>query len=98
MQKLTIQNYKKTKAVNRKGRYAATSERRRVVWKDFLRPLIKDCEKSYFTLEEFRINRDEVCKNKNFIPKEINGGFISLLHKGIINSYNNGILNFYTGC
>jgi hypothetical protein len=47
-------------------------------------PLIKDLEESYFTLEEYRIKRDEVCRNKNFMTKEISGGFISLLHKGII--------------
>jgi hypothetical protein len=41
-------------------------------------------EESYFTLEEYRIKRDEVCRNKNFMTKEISGGFISLLHKGII--------------
>jgi hypothetical protein len=77
-------NYKKIKVENKKGRYASTTERRKLVWEDVMWPLIMDLEKSYFTLEEYRIKRDEVCKNKNFIPKQISGGFISLLHKGII--------------
>jgi hypothetical protein len=77
-------NYKKINIENKKGRYASTTERRKLVWEDVMWPLIMDLEKSYFTLEEYRIKRDEVCKNKNFIPKQISGGFISLLHKGII--------------
>jgi hypothetical protein len=77
-------NYEKIKVENRKGRYASTTERRRVVWEDVMWPLIMDLDKSYFTLEEYRIKRNEVCKSKNFIPKQISGGFISLLHKGII--------------
>ena len=77
-------NYKKIKVENKKGRYASTTERRKLVWEDVMWPLIMDLEKSYFTLEEYRIKRDEVCKKKNFIPKQISGGFISLLHKGII--------------
>lgn len=81
---MTIQNYNKIEIVNRKGRYASTTERRRVVWEDVMWPLIKDLDKSYFTIEEFRIKRNEVCKDKNFVPKEISGGFISLRHKGII--------------
>jgi hypothetical protein len=77
-------NYKKIKVENKKGRYASTTERRKLVWEDVMWPLIMDLEKSYFTLEEYRIKRDEVCRNKNFMTKEISGGFISLLHKGII--------------
>jgi hypothetical protein len=77
-------NYKKIKVENKKGRYASTTERRKLVWEDVMWPLIMDLEKSYFTLEEYQIKRDEVCKNKNFLPKQISSGFISLLHKGII--------------
>ena len=84
IQKNDDTNYEKITGENKKGRYAATTERRRIVWEDVMWPLIMDLEKSYFTLEEYRIKRNEVCKNKNFIPKEIAGGFISLLHKGII--------------
>ena len=84
IQKNDDTNYEKITDENKKGRYAATTERRRIVWEDVMWPLIVDLEKSYFTLEEYRIKRNEVCKNKNFIPKEISGGFISLLHKGII--------------
>ena len=47
-------------------------------------PLIMDLDKSYFTLKEYSIKRSEVCKTKNFMPKQVSGGFISLLHKGII--------------
>ena len=84
IQKNDDTNYEKITGENKKGRYAATTERRRIVWEDVMWPLIMDLEKSYFTLEEYQIKRNEVCKNKNFIRKEISGGFISLLHKGII--------------
>ena len=67
-----------------KGRYAYSTDRRRLVWEDVMWPLIMDLEKSYFTLKEYQIKRDQVCIDKNFIPRQISGGFISLLHKGII--------------
>lgn len=84
IQKNDDTNYEKITVENTKGRYASTTERRRIVWEDVMWPLIMDLEKSYFTVEEYRIKRNEVCKNKNFIPKQISSGFISLLHKGII--------------
>ena len=74
-------NYEKITDENKKGRHASTTERRRIVWEDVMWPLIRDLDKSYFTLEEYRIKRNEVCKNKNFLPKQISRGFISLLHK-----------------
>ena len=77
-------NYRKITDENKKGRHASTTESRRIVWEDVMWPLIRDLDKSYFTLEEYRIKRNEVCKNKNFLPKQISRGFISLLHKGII--------------
>ena len=67
-----------------KGRYAYSTDRRRLVWEDVMWPLIMDLEKSYFTLEEYQIKRNQVCNARNFIPRQISGGFVSLLHKGII--------------
>jgi hypothetical protein len=84
IQKNDDTTYKKIKVENKKGRYASTTDRRRIVWEDVMWPLVRDLEKSYFTLEEYRIKRNEVCKRKNFVPKQISGGFISLLNKGII--------------
>ena len=78
------QNLDKSYLTYGKGRYAYSTDRRRLVWEDIMWPLIQDIEKPHFTLEEYRTKRDEVCKDKNFIPKEVSGGFISLLHKAII--------------
>lgn len=84
--------YEKITDENKKGRYASTTERRRIVWENVMWLLIMDLEKSCFTLEEYRMKRNELCKNKNFIPKQTAGGYISLLHKGSINMKKNYIL------
>ena len=40
--------------------------------------------KNYFTLKEYHIQRDTICKEKNILPSKIAGGFVSLLVKGIL--------------
>jgi len=67
-----------------KGRYAYSTDLRRLVWEDIIWPLITDLNNSNFSLKEYQTKRDEVCKNKNIAPKHISGGFTSLLSKGII--------------
>lgn len=67
-----------------KGRYACSTDQRRLVWEDIIWPLITDLDNLNFSLKEYQTKRDEVCKNKNISPKQVSGGFTSLVSKGII--------------
>ena len=67
-----------------KGRYACSTDLRRLVWEDIIWPLINDLNNANFSLKDYQTKRDEVCKNKNIAPKHISGGFTSLISKGII--------------
>ena len=81
---MKIQNQEKSYIKYGKGRYAISTDRRRLVWENVMWPLIADLNKSYFSLKEYQSKRNEVCKNRNITSRQISGGFISLLHKGII--------------
>jgi hypothetical protein len=48
-----------------KGRYANSTDLRKIVWEDIVGPLITDLNNSNFSLREYQIKRDKVCKNKN---------------------------------
>ena len=81
---MKLQNPYKNYLNYEKGRYAHSTDRRRLVWEDIVWPLITDLEKPYFTLKEYQEKRDAVGKNKNITPRQISGGFISLVNKGIL--------------
>lgn len=70
-----------------KGRYAYSTERRRIVWEDVVWPLFTDLNKPYFTLLEYHNKRNQVCENNKIVPRQISGGFASLLSKGTINHH-----------
>ena len=82
--KMKIQNQKKNYLKYGKGRYAYSTNRRRLVWENVIWPLFADLNKPSFSIKEYQIKRNEVCKNRDIAPRQISGGFISLLHKGII--------------
>ena len=67
-----------------KGRYAYSTDLRRLVWEDIIWPLITDLDNSNFSLKDYRVKRDEVCMKRKISPKQISGGFMSLVNKGII--------------
>jgi hypothetical protein len=81
---MKLDHYRRPYLEYGKGRYAYSTDLRRLVWEDIVWPLITDRDNSSFSLKEYRIKRDEVCKNKNITPKHIAGGFMSLVNKGII--------------
>ena len=51
-----------------KGKYASSTENRRLVWEYVIWPLILDVNRNYFTLQEYHIKRDYVCENKEILP------------------------------
>ena len=67
-----------------KGKHASSTENRRMVWEKVVWPLVLDVSRSYFTLKEYHIKRDEFCQNSEIRPSKVAGGFVSLLVKGIL--------------
>ncbi|MER5190203.1 MAG: hypothetical protein ABJB76_00595 [Candidatus Nitrosocosmicus sp.] len=67
-----------------KGKHASSTENRRLVWEYVIWPLVLDVNRNYFTLKEYHVQRDTVCKEKNILPSKVAGGFVSLLVKGIL--------------
>ena len=83
---MTIEKYKnKTIAKsNRKGKYATSTENRRLMWEYIIWPLVLELNKSYFTIEEYHKMRDKVSIEKNISVSKLAGGMVSLLVKGIL--------------
>jgi hypothetical protein len=80
--KMGLENYKPKE--RKKGKHASSTENRRLVWEHVIWPLVLGVNKNYFTLKEYHIQRDTICKEKNILPSKIAGGFVSLLVKGIL--------------
>jgi len=76
-----IANENKTKS---KGKHASSTENRRMVWEKVVLPLILEVNRSYFTLREYHVKRNEFCNLYNIRPSKVAGGFVSLLIKGIL--------------
>lgn len=68
----------------RKGKYASTTENRRLVWEHVVWPLILDNDDTHFTLNEYHFKRNKVCRVKNISQSKIAGGIVSLLTKGVL--------------
>ena len=79
---MSLKNY--GPEVAKKGKHASSTENRRLVWEYVIWPLVLDVNRNYFTLKEYHMQRDTVCKEKNILPTKIAGGFVSLLVKGIL--------------
>ena len=67
-----------------KGKYASSTENRRLVWEYIIWPLILNLNKNYFTPEEYHKMRDKVSNEKNIPISKMAGGMVSLLVKGIL--------------
>ena len=68
----------------KKGKHASSTENRRLVWEYVIWPLVLDVNRNYFTLKEYHLQRDTICKERNIFPSKVAGGFVSLLVKGIL--------------
>ncbi len=74
-----------------KGKYASSTEKRRLVWDEIIWPLILEIERPYFTSDEYHIKRDLYCKEYNISPSKIAGGFVSLIIKNMLTKDSNNI-------
>jgi hypothetical protein len=69
---------------NKKGKYATSTENRRLVWEYIVWPLILKINRNYFTLGEYHTIRNKVSLEKNIPTSKVSGGLVSLLLKGIL--------------
>ena len=67
-----------------KGKYAAATENRRLVWKEIVWPLILEIKDVAFTQKQYQIKRDKICTEKNIQISTTSRGLASLLQKGIL--------------
>lgn len=67
-----------------KGKYASSTENRRIVWDGIIWPLILEKDRPYFTVEEYHEKRDAYYKEYNISASRVAGGFVSLIVKGLI--------------
>ncbi|GIU71444.1 MAG: hypothetical protein KatS3mg003_0923 [Candidatus Nitrosocaldaceae archaeon] len=67
-----------------KGKYAASTENRRIVWDGIIWPLVLEKDRPYFTVQEYHEKRDAYYKEHDISPNKIAGGFVSLIVKGLL--------------
>ena len=69
---------------NIKGKYATSTENRRLMWEYIIWPLVLELNRNYFTPEEYHKMRNKVSIEKNIPISKMSGGLVSLLLKGIL--------------
>ena len=67
-----------------KGKYATSTQNRRIVWHKIIWPLILELDEVVFSLKQYQKKRDEICNKENLKISEMSRGLVSLLQKGII--------------
>ena len=67
-----------------KGKYATSTQNRRIVWHKIIWPLILDLDDVVLSLKQYQKKRDEICNKDNLKISEMSRGLVSLLQKGII--------------
>jgi high-affinity Fe2+/Pb2+ permease len=69
---------------SRKGKYATSTENRRLMWEYIIWPLVLELNKNYFIPGEYHKMRDKVSIEMNIPISKMSGGLVSLLIKGIL--------------
>ena len=67
-----------------KGKYATSTQNRRIVWHKIIWPLILQLDDVVFSLKQYQKKRDEICNKDKLKISEMSRGLVSLLQKGII--------------
>ncbi len=67
-----------------KGKYASSTENRRLVWENIVWPLILEKNRPYFSIEEYHAVRDNFCNSSEINQSKVAGGFVSLIVKGLL--------------
>jgi hypothetical protein len=78
-----------------KGKGAFSSENRRLTWDFVVWTMLLNFNRPYFTIEEFRIKRTEICRMYRIEGSKIRGGLVSLTYRGFLTkNHHNYSINF----
>ena len=75
--------------LSEKGKYAAATQNRRIVWEKIVWPLILEIDDVTFSVKQYQKKRDQICQKNNLKISDISRGLASLLQKGILLKENN---------
>ena len=75
--------------LSEKGKYAAATQNRRIVWEKIVWPLILEIGDVTFSVKQYQKKRDQICQKNNLKISDISRGLASLLQKGILLKENN---------
>ena len=70
--------------LSEKGKYAAATQNRRMVWEKIVWPLILEVNDVTFSVKQYQKKRDQICQKNNLKISDISRGLASLLQKGMI--------------
>jgi len=70
--------------LSEKGKYAAATQNRRVVWEKIVWPLILEIDDVSFSVKQYQKKRDQICQKNNLKISDISRGLASLLQKGVL--------------
>ena len=70
--------------LSEKGKYAAATQNRRMVWEKIIWPLILDIDDVTFSVKQYQKKRDQICQKNNLKISDISRGLASLLQKGML--------------
>ena len=75
--------------LSEKGKYAAATQNRRMVWEKIIWPLILEIDDVTFSVKQYQKKRDQICQKNNIKISGISRVLASLLQKGILLKENN---------
>ena len=70
--------------LSEKGKYAAATQNRRIVWEKIVWPIILEVNDVTFSVKQYQKKRDHICQKNNLKISDISRGLASLLQKGMI--------------
>ena len=70
--------------LSEKGKYAAATQNRRMVWEKIIWPLILEIDDVAFSVKQYQKKRDQISQKNNLKISEISRGLASLLQKGML--------------
>jgi len=75
--------------LSEKGKYAASTQNRRIVWEKIVWPLILEIDDIEFSVKQYQKKRDQISQKNNLKISAISRGLASLLQKGMLLKENN---------
>ena len=70
--------------LSEKGKYAAATQNRRMVWEKIVWPLILEIDDVTFSVKQYQKKRDQIYQENNLKISDISRGLASLLQKGVL--------------